>query len=94
MPSVNFDKDRKLDKEREIKNWAGTKTVRTPICPFGCGEPGILIDIVQTAEGTIGIYKDPAMCCTFQSMISAKPKPNTRKLVVGPDGELTIAGGE
>lgn len=73
--------------------WVGKGVVRRPICPYGCGEEGVLHEIIQTEEGAVGVYHD-SEGLVFTSSLATKPKPNSRKLVVGPDGELTIASGD
>lgn len=81
------------EKTRASTSWGGGGDIRFPICPYGCGEEGQLVEIIQTKDGTTGLYKD-SEGLIFTSPLAAKPKPNERKLVIGPDGEMTLAGGE
>jgi hypothetical protein len=62
---------------------------RRPICPYGCGEEGELVEII-VKPGDItatGVYRDSEQL-VFTAPMKMMPKPATRKLVRGPDGEL------
>jgi hypothetical protein len=59
---------------------------RRPICPYGCDEEGQLVEIVVRPEGAVGLYKDSEQL-VFTAPMKMQPKPNEKKIVIGPDGE-------
>lgn len=70
-------------KGKEATEWAN----RRPICPYGCGEEGELVEIVvEPGKGAIGYYKDSEQL-VFTAPMKMQPKPSTKKLHIGPDGE-------
>lgn len=62
-------------------------TQALPICPYGCGEPGQLKEIVMVDTQAIGIFAD-SDGCVFRANIEIGEPPTKRKLVIGPDGQL------
>jgi hypothetical protein len=68
-------------------------TGRLPICPYGCGREGTLLEIVMTEGGqAIGIFNDHPCGCVFYADIEIGEPPTKRKLVIGSDGEYHEEG--
>ncbi len=66
---------------------------RLPICPYGCGREGTLLEIVMGEGGqAIGIFNDRPCTCVFRADIELGEPPTKRKLVIGPDGEMHEEG--
>lgn len=88
-----WSKDRSLE---DMKKEYGDQTEairwrnRRPICPYGCGEEGQLLEIMMQDEKTIGIYTHSTSVKPFTSDLQMAPKPTGRKLAIGPDGEYTM----
>jgi hypothetical protein len=62
-------------------------TVALPICPYGCGEEGQLLEVVMGEDGGgIGIFTD-SDGCRFTADVEVGEPPTKKKLVIGPDGE-------
>lgn len=57
-----------------------------PICPYGCGEEGELVEIVLKDGKALGIYRDSEQL-KFTADLQMAPKPTGRKIKIGPDGE-------
>jgi hypothetical protein len=71
----------------EIKK--GHKPGRLPICPYGCGREGTLLEIVMTDDGrAIGIFNDHPCSCVFTADIEVGEPPTKKKYKVDVDGEL------
>lgn len=67
--------------------------IALPICPYGCGRQGTLLEIVMKEDGTaLGIFNDFPCSCIFYADVSVGEPPTKRKLVIGPDGELHEQG--
>lgn len=78
-----------MDKFGRSEAMASQWTNRRPICPYGCGQEGVLVEIiVEPGESkATGYYKDSEQLL-FTAPMELRPKPSTRKIVRGPDGEL------
>lgn len=63
---------------------------RRPICPYGCGQEGELVEIVLKDNKALGIYRDSEQLM-FTADLQMSPKPTGRRIVIGPDGEPTMA---
>jgi hypothetical protein len=60
---------------------------RRPLCPYGCGEEGQLKEIIVTpGKGAVGIYRD-SVGLIFTAPMKMRPKPSTKSIAIGPDGE-------
>lgn len=68
---------------------------KLPICPYGCGRQGTLLEIVMTEDGrAIGIFNDHPCTCVFCADVEIGEPPTKRKMVIGPDGEYHLEGGD
>lgn len=68
---------------------------RRPICPYGCDQEGTLVEIIvdkDTGRAT-GVYKDSEQLI-FTAELQMAPKPSSRKLVLGADGQMHLETGE
>jgi hypothetical protein len=64
-------------------------TGRLPICPYGCGREGTLLEVVMSTDGkATGIFSDHPCTCIFRADIEIGEPPTKRKLVVDASGEL------
>lgn len=76
-----------LDEDNELEratSWRG----RLPICPYGCGREGTLLETVMGSDGrATGIFNDHPCGCIFVADIEVGEPPAKSKLVIGPDGE-------
>lgn len=63
---------------------------RRPICPYGCGEEGTLLEIVMKDGKAVGIYTHSESVKPFVAELQMAPKPTGRKIVLGPDGNYTL----
>lgn len=80
--------------QRQNLMWQFGEEVMTgtlPICPYGCGEPGQLREIVMEEGNAIGVFAD-SDGCLFRANIEIGEPPTKRKLVIGPDGQLKEEG--
>jgi hypothetical protein len=51
-----------------------------PICPYGCGREGTLLEVVMMTDGkAMGIFNDYPCSCIFVAEIQLPPNPNERK---------------
>jgi hypothetical protein len=74
----------KLSQTERAKRWSG----RLPICPYGCGREGTLLEIVTGPDNrAVGIFNDHPCSCIFVADIQLGEPPTKKKLVIGPDGE-------
>jgi len=65
-----------------------------PICPYGCGREGTLLEIVRQDDGRYtGIFNDHPCSCVFIADIEIGEPPTKRRQVIGPDGEMHIVEG-
>lgn len=77
-------------RDKEATQWRN----RRPICPYGCGQEGQLVEIVVTpGKGAIGYYKDSEQL-VFTAPMKMMPKPSSKKIVIGPDGEPQLTEGD
>lgn len=60
---------------------------RRPICPYGCGEEGNLLEVVMEGDKAVGIYTHRGSIKPFTADLQMSPKPTGKKLQLGPDGE-------
>lgn len=60
---------------------------RRPICPYGCGEEGNLLEVVMKDGKALGIYTHSGNIKPFTAELQIAPKPTGRKIAIGPDGE-------
>ena len=90
IPSADMAKQWGTGTNRKLhKEYSG----RLPICPYGCGREGTLLEIVMSTDGkATGIFSDYPCTCIFRAEIEVGDPPTKRKLVIGPDGELTEEG--
>lgn len=59
-----------------------------PICPYGCGRAGTLLEIVMGTDGrAVGIFNDHPCSCVFIADLQMGEPPTKKKLEIGPDGE-------
>lgn len=58
-----------------------------PICPYGCGEEGSLLEVIVKDGKALGIYTHSADVKLFTADLQMSPKPTGRKIVIGADGE-------
>lgn len=63
---------------------------RRPICPYGCDEEGSLMEIIMKDGKAIGIYTHSESVKPFTADLQMSPKPTSRKIQIGPDGEPQI----
>jgi hypothetical protein len=61
---------------------------RRPICPYGCGEEGTLMEVVVKDGKAIGFYTHSQSVKPFTAELEMLPSPTSRKLVLGLDGEM------
>jgi hypothetical protein len=65
-----------------------------PICPYGCGREGTLLEIVRQDDGRyIGIFNDDPCSCIFIADIQVGEPPNKQRYEIGPDGEMQLVDG-
>lgn len=70
--------DEKLGKDRPM----------LPICPYGCGREGTLLELIMGTDGrALGIFNDHPCTCVFVADLQMGEPPKPRKLEIGPDGE-------
>lgn len=62
---------------------------RRPICPYGCGEEGQLLEIIMKEGKALGIYEDSCKC-KFTADLQMAPKPTGHKLQKNASGEMEI----
>lgn len=62
---------------------------RRPICPYGCGEEGGLLEVVMKDGKALGIYQD-SQKLIFTADLQMAPKPTGHKIMIGADGELKL----
>ncbi len=60
---------------------------RRPICPYGCGEEGTLLEIIVKDGKALGIYTHSESVKPFTADLQVSPKPTGGKIVIGADGE-------
>lgn len=90
--SENYARYRRGETNRDgaARKWRHEATKwknRRPICPYGCGQEGVLTEIVVVpGRGAMGYYKDSEQLI-FTAPMKMQPKPSSKKLVIGPDGE-------
>ncbi len=68
-----------------------------PICPYGCGREGTLLEVTMLADGrAMGIFNDYPCSCIFIADIQLPEPPRQRKqkLVLGADGEYHMEESE
>lgn len=75
--------------KREIKKHSSRWQNRRPICPYGCGEEGQLLEIVMKDGKALGIYEDSCKC-KFTADLAMAPKPTGRKIQLNASGEAEI----
>ncbi len=64
-----------------------------PVCPYGCDQEGTLTEIIVTpGKGATGLYKD-SVGLVFTAPMKMRPKPSSKKIVIGPDGEPQLTEG-
>lgn len=63
---------------------------RRPICPYGCGEEGNLLEVMVKDGKALGIYTHSAEIKPFTAELQMSPKPTGRKIEIGADGEPHI----
>lgn len=62
---------------------------RLPICPYGCGREGTLLEVIMTDDGrAIGIFNDHPCSCIFTADIEVGEPPTKKKYVIDADGDL------
>lgn len=94
------DKDQTLDDMKKTYGEVGVEATkwrnRRPICPYGCGEEGNLLEIIMQGDKAVGIYTHSGSVKPFTAELQMAPKPTGRKIVIGSDGEprLTTIEGE
>lgn len=70
--------DEKLGKDRPM----------LPICPYGCGREGTLLELIYGTDGrAMGIFNDHPCTCVFVADLQMGEPPKPRKMEIGPDGE-------
>jgi hypothetical protein len=78
------------NEQREQDRKFGKQRTPLPICPYGCGREGTLLEVVIREGGqAIGIFNDHPCSCIFIADIQLPEPPRQRKqkLVLGADGE-------
>lgn len=96
---LRLDKHMTLEEVRqELKNKQGGGSVghadkwhnRRPICPYGCGEEGTLLEVITKFDGVaVGVYTHSDSVKPFTADLVMKPNPKERKLVLGMDGQYS-----
>lgn len=61
-----------------------------PICPYGCGEEGQLLEVIVKDGKALGIYSHSQSVKPFTADLQMAPKPTTRRIKIGPDGEPMV----
>lgn len=65
-----------------------------PICPYGCGREGTLLEIVKQTDGRyLGIFNDHPCSCIFVADIEVGEPPTMHKYEIGADGEMHLVEG-
>lgn len=77
-----------LEEVRKGKGSHATKWKnKRPICPYGCGQEGNMLEVIMRDGKAIGIYTHKHAINPFTADLQMSPKPTGRKIVIGPDGE-------
>lgn len=81
---------------RELDAIHGKDRPMLPICPYGCGRAGTLLEIVMGTDGrAMGIFNDHPCSCVFVADIQLGEPPTKKKMVIGADGEYhEVEGGD
>lgn len=87
-PTITLE-DVKKGKGEHATEWRN----RRPICPYGCGQEGNLLEVIMRDGKAIGIYTHKHAINPFTADLQMSPKPTGRKIVIGPDGEPTYSEG-
>lgn len=78
----------------DVRNGGGKHSTkwrnRRPICPYGCGEEGSLLEIIMKDGKALGIYTHSESVKPFTAELQMSPKPTGRKIQIGADGEAQI----
>lgn len=73
---------------REMRKIHGDNVPTLPICPYGCGRAGTLLEIVMGPDNrALGIFNDHPCYCIFVAEMQLGEPPAKKKLVIGADGE-------
>jgi hypothetical protein len=75
---------------KELDAIFGKQRPLLPICPYGCGREGTLLEVVMLEGGrAMGIFNDYPCSCIFVADIQLPEPPRQRKqkIVIGADGE-------
>ena len=87
---MRYSQDKSLDevKQRHASGYKVTQWAnRRPICPYGCGQEGTLIEVVVQNKKALGIYTHSESYKPFTADLEMAPKPTGQKIVIGADGE-------